>query len=107
MFSILYYASPNVRQPGFRWVAPGGILAVITRMIVSALFGVYVANFSSYNKTYGSLGAVIIFLVWLWLTNVAILLGVELKAETVRGRQIETGHPPEREPFLEPRDEPE
>jgi membrane protein len=107
MFSILYYASPNVRQPGFRWVTPGGIVAVITWMVASALFGVYVANFGSYNKTYGSLGAVIIFLVWLWLTNVAILLGAELNAETVRGRQIEAGHPPEREPFLQPRDEPE
>jgi membrane protein len=107
MFSILFYASPNVRQPGFRWVTPGGIVAVITWMVASALFGVYVANFGSYNKTYGSLGAVIIFLVWLWLTNVAILLGAELNAETVRGRQIEAGHPPEREPFLQPRDEPD
>ena len=106
MFSILYYASPNVRQPGFRWVTPGGVVAVITWIVVSALFGVYVANFGSYNKTYGSLGAVIIFLVWLWLTNVAILLGAELNAETVRGRQIEAGHPPKREPFLQPRDEP-
>ena len=75
-------------------------------MIVSALFGVYVANFGSYNKTYGSLGAVVIFLVWLWLTNVAILLGAELNAETQRGRQIDAGHPVEREPFLPPRDEP-
>ena len=107
MFSILYYASPNVRQPGFRWVTPGGIVAVVSWMVVSALFGIYVANFGSYNKTYGSLGAVIIFLVWLWLTNIAILFGAELNAETVRGRQIEEGHPPEREPFLEPRDKPE
>jgi membrane protein len=105
MFSILYYAAPNVRQPGFRWVTPGGIVAVVTWMIVSALFGLYVANFGSYNKTYGSLGAVMIFLVWLWLTNVAILLGAELNAETVRGRQIEGGHPPEREPFVPPREE--
>ena len=107
MFSILYYASPNVRQPDFRWVTPGGIVAVVSWMVVSALFGIYVANFGSYNKTYGSLGAVIIFLVWLWLTNIAILFGAELNAETVRGRQIEEGHPPEREPFLEPRDKPE
>ena len=106
MFAILYYASPNVRQPGLRWVMPGGLVAVIAWMIVSALFGVYVANFGSYNKTYGSLGAVVIFLVWLWLTNVAILLGAELNAETQRGRQIDAGHPVEREPFLPPRDEP-
>jgi membrane protein len=105
MFSILYYASPNVRQPGFRWVTPGGVLAVVAWMIASAAFGFYVANFGSYNKTYGSLGAIIIFLVWLWLTNVAILLGAELNAEIARGRQIEAGQPAEREPFLPPRKE--
>src|SRR5215204_509724 len=106
MFSLLYYTAPNVRQPGLRWVTPGAVVAVIAWMIVSALFGVYVANFGSYNKTYGSLGAVIIFLVWLWLTNIAILLGAELNAETERGRQIEGGQPPGREPFLPPRDQP-
>jgi len=103
MFSILYYASPNVRQPGFRWVTPGGVLAVVAWMVASAAFGLYVANFGSYNKTYGSLGAIIIFLVWLWLSNVAILLGAELNAEIARGRQIEAGQPAEREPFLPPR----
>jgi membrane protein len=103
MFSILYYASPNVRQPGFRWVTPGGVLAVLSWIVVSAAFGLYVANFGSYNKTYGSLGAIIIFLVWLWLSNVAILLGAELNAELERGRQIEAGQPPDREPFLPPR----
>jgi membrane protein len=107
MFSILYYASPNVRQRGFRWITPGGIVAVIAWMVASAAFGLYVANFGSYNKTYGSLGAAIIFLVWLWLTNVAILFGAELNAELERGRQIEAGHPPEREPFLPPRVEPD
>jgi membrane protein len=107
MFSILYYASPNVRQPGFRWVTPGGVLAVISWIVVSAAFGIYVANFGSYNETYGSLGAIIIFLVWLWLSNVALLLGAELNAELERGRQIEAGQPPDREPFLPPRSEPE
>jgi membrane protein len=106
MFSILYYASPNVRQPGFRWVAPGGVFAVIAWIVASAAFGLYVANFGSYNKTYGSLGAIIIFLVWLWLSNVAILLGAELNAEIARGRQIEAGQPAEREPFLPPRKTP-
>src|SRR5215212_7460992 len=96
MFSILYYAAPNVRQPGFGWVTPGGVLAVVVWMIASALFGIFVANFGSYNKTYGSFGAVIIFLVWLWLTNVAILLGAELNAESERQRQIEHGHPVEK-----------
>ena len=106
MFSILYYASPNVRHPGFRWLAPGGALAVVAWMIASAAFGVFVANFSSYNKTYGSLGAIIVFLVWLWLSNVALLFGAELNAEIARGRQIEAGQPADREPFLPPRREP-
>jgi membrane protein len=106
MFSILYYASPNVRQPGFRWVTPGAILAVVVWILASAAFGIYVANFGSYNKTYGSLGGIVIFLVWLWLTNVAILLGAELNAEIERGRQIEAGKPADREPFLPPRVKP-
>jgi membrane protein len=106
MLAILYYSAPNVRQPRFRWVTPGSILAVAVWIVASAAFALYVANFGSYNKTYGSLGAVIIFLVWLWLTNVAVLLGAELNAELERRRQIEKGAPPEREPFLPPRDEP-
>ena len=104
MFGILYWASPNVRQPGFRWISPGGILAVIVWMIASGLFALYVANFDSYNKTYGSLGAVIIFLVWLWISNLAVLLGAEFNAELQRGREIRGGRDPEEEPFLEPRD---
>jgi membrane protein len=107
MFSILYYTAPNVKQPGFRWVTPGGVVAVVSWMIVSALFGIYAANFGSYNKTYGSLGAVVIFLVWLWLTNIAMLFGAELNAESEQGRQIEAGQSPTQEPFLPPRDEPE
>jgi membrane protein len=106
MLAILYYAAPNVRQPGFRWITPGSILAVIVWIAASAAFALYVAAFGSYNKTYGSLGAVIVFLIWLWLTNVAVLLGAELNAELERRRQVEGGHPPEREPFLPPRDKP-
>jgi membrane protein len=106
MLAILYYAAPNVRQPGFRWITPGGVAAVIVWIIVSAGFALYVATFGSYNKTYGSLGAVIVFLVWLWLSNVAVLLGAELNAELERRRQIEAGHPADEEPFLPPRDEP-
>ena len=105
MLSILYYAAPNVRQP-FKWVTPGALVAVLLWIIASALFALYVANFSSYNKTYGALGGVIAFLVWLWITNIVILLGAELNAELERGRQIAAGHPEDREPFLEPRDEP-
>jgi membrane protein len=106
ILAILYYSGPNVRQPGFRWVTPGGIVAVVLWIIASALFAFYVANFSSYNKTYGALASVVIFLVWLWITNVVILLGAELNAEIERGRQIEGGHPAELEPYLPPRDEP-
>jgi membrane protein len=107
MLAILYYATPNVRQPRFRWITPGAILAVAIWIVASAAFALYVANFGSYNETYGSLGAVIIFLVWLWLTNVAVLLGAELNAELERHRQIEGGQPPDREPFLPPRDKPD
>ena len=103
IFALLYYPAPNVRQPGFRWLTPGGVLAVCVWIVASAAFAAYVANFGSYNKTYGSLGAVIIFLVWLWISNVALLLGAELNAELARSRAIETGHPEEEEPFLEPR----
>jgi membrane protein len=106
MLSILYHAAPNVRHPRFRWLTPGAVLAVVVWLGVSALFGLYVSKFGSYNKTYGSLGAVIIFLVWLWLTNVAVLLGAELNAELERGRQIEAGQPADREPFLPPRSAP-
>jgi membrane protein len=106
ILAILYYAGPNVRQPGFRWVTPGGVVAVVLWIVASAAFAFYVANFSSYNKTYGALASVVIFLVWLWITNIAILLGAELNAEIERGRQIEGGHPAEREPYLPPRDEP-
>ncbi len=104
MFAILYYATPNVKQPGFRWVSPGGILAVVLWIIASAAFAFYVANFASYNKTYGALAGPVIFLVWLWLSNVAVLLGAELNAELERGRRIEGGHPADVEPFVEPRD---
>jgi membrane protein len=106
ILAILYYVSPNVRQPGFRWVTPGGLLAVLIWVLASGLFALYVAMFSSYNKTYGALASVVIFLVWLWITNVAILFGAELNAELERGRQIERGHPADREPYLPLRAEP-
>jgi YihY family inner membrane protein len=103
LFALLYWASPNARQ-GFRWITPGGVLAVVVWVLASVAFAIYVANFGSYNKTYGSLASVIIFLVWLWLSNTAILLGAELNAELERGRAIATGHPPDREPYMELRD---
>jgi membrane protein len=104
MFSLLYWASPNVKHVGFRFLTPGGFLAVVVWVVASAAFAFYVANFGSYNKTYGALGGVIIFLLWLWISNLAVLLGAEFDAERERGRQIARGHPAEREPFLEPRD---
>jgi membrane protein len=106
ILAVLYWAGPNVRQPGIRWISPGSILAVVVWIIASAAFAFYVASFSSYNKTYGALGGIVVFLVWLWITNVVILLGAELNAELERGRAIEAGHPADREPYLPLRDEP-
>jgi membrane protein len=104
MFALLYWAAPNVKHPKFRWVSPGGVLAVIGWLIASLAFAFYVANFGSYNKTYGALAAPIVFLVWLWISNIMVLLGAEFNAELERGRAIEAGHPEHREPFVEPRD---
>jgi len=103
MFALLYWAAPNARQ-GFRWVSPGSVVAVVIWLVASVAFAVYVANFGSYNKTYGSLAAVIIFLVWLWLSNVSLLLGAELNAELERGRAITRGQPAHAEPYVELRD---
>jgi membrane protein len=104
MFALLYWAAPNVKHPKFRWVSPGGVFAVLLWIVASAAFAFYVANFSSYNKTYGAIGGVICFLTWLWISNIAVLLGAEFNAELERGRQIEAGYPDDHEPFLEPRD---
>jgi membrane protein len=103
LFALLYWAAPNAKQ-GFRWVTPGGVLALIVWSLASAGFAVYVANFSSYNKTYGSLAGVVIFLVWVWISNIAILLGAELNAELERGRAIEAGQSASEEPYVELRD---
>jgi YihY family inner membrane protein len=103
LFALLYWASPNAKR-GFRWVTPGGILALVVWLVASAGFALYVANFGSYNKTYGSLAGLIIFLIWLWITNNAILLGAELNAELERGRAIAGGLPEDKEPYVEPRD---
>jgi membrane protein len=104
MLAILYYACPNVKQSGVQWITPGGVLAVVIWMAASGLFAVYVANFGSYNKTYGTLASVVIFLVWLWLTNLAVLLGAEFNAELQHARAIEGGAPAESDKFAEPRD---
>jgi membrane protein len=104
MIAILYWATPNVRGRGFRWVTPGSFLALLIWMIAAAGFAFYVANFGSYNKTYGTFAGIIVFLLWLWITNLAILLGLEFDAEMARERAIVGGHPAEAEPYVEARD---
>jgi membrane protein len=105
LLAILYWASPNVRHPGWRWVTPGSVLAVLLWIAASFGFTFYVGSFASFNATYGSIGGVLVFLLWLWITNIAILLGAELNAEIERERAIDAGMRPEdKEPFLPLRD---
>ena len=104
ILAILFWASPNAKH-GFQWVSPGGFIAVALWLIASALFALYVANFGHYNKIYGSLGGIIVFLIWMWISNVAILLGAEFNAELERGRAMAAGHPAGLEPFSELRDD--
>lgn len=107
MFAVLYYWAPNIRQPKFRWVSAGSVVAVVIWILASAAFGFYVANFGSYGATYGSLGGVIVFLLWVWLTNIAILFGQELNAEVERQREMERGVPGARRDIQQPpRDDP-
>ena len=108
IFSLLYYASPNVKLPGFKFITPGAIFAVLVWLAASALFAFYVANFGSYDKTYGTLGGIVTLLVWLWITNLALLFGLELNAERERSRELDADVPrAEREIQLEPRSEPD
>jgi membrane protein len=108
MIGVLYYASPNARLRGFKWVTPGSIVAIVVWIVASALFALYVANFGSYDKTYGTLAGLIVLLVWLWITNVAILFGHQLNAELERSKELEEGRPgAEREIQLEPRSDPD
>nr|WSW70837.1 YihY/virulence factor BrkB family protein [Streptomyces sp. NBC_00995] len=104
MIAVLYWAAPNARGRGFRWVTPGSFLALVIWLAASAGFAFYVANFASYNKTYGALAGVVVFLVWLWITNLALLLGLEFDAEWFRQRAIAEGYPEDAEPYVEPRD---
>src|SRR5687767_3000745 len=107
MIAVLYYATPNVRLRGFKWVSPGAGVALLVWAVASALFAFYVANFGSYNKTYGALAGVIIFLVWFWLTNLALLFGIELDAEIERTKELKEGVPlAEKEIQLDARAEP-
>jgi membrane protein len=103
MVAGLYYVAPNVRQPRFRWVSPGGVVAVLVWILASAGFGLYVSHFGSYGKTYGALGSVITLLVWMWISNLALLFGAELDAELERERELKMGLPAEDELRLAPR----
>ena len=103
MVGVLYWACPNAKQ-GLRSIIPGAVLSVVAWVIASGLFALYVANFGHYNKVYGSIAGIIIFLIWLWLTNTAMLFGAEFNAELERGRAIAAGLPPDTEPFVEMRD---
>jgi membrane protein len=105
IFSLLYFATPNVKQPKFRWFSLGGLVALVVWVLASAAFALYVATFASYSKTYGSLAAVVVGLVWLWISNLAVLFGAELNAEMERGRQLQAGmHEAEHTIQLPPRD---
>jgi len=105
MFAVLYYAAPNAKHTGFRWITPGGVVAVLLWLLASGAFALYVSNFGSYNKTYGTFAGIIVFLVWLWISNIALLLGAEFDAELERARAIERGAPVDQEPYMQLRDD--
>lgn len=102
--ALLYYVTPNVKQPRFRWISVGALLAIVVWAVTSALFGLYIANFADYSATYGSLAGLVILLLWLWITNIALLLGAELDAELERGRQLQAGIAAEETVQLPPKD---
>jgi membrane protein len=102
--AILYYATPNVKQPRFRWLSVGAFVAIMVWILASVAFAFYVGTFGSYDKTYGSLAGAVIGLLWLWITNLALLFGAELDSELERGRQLQAGIPAEGELQLPARD---
>jgi len=102
--AILYYATPNAKQPRFRWISLGALVALITLVVASFLFGLYVTNFSNYDRTYGSLAGVVVFLLWLWIANLALLFGAQFDPELERGRQLQAGIAAEEDIQLPPRD---
>ncbi|APF34949.1 YihY/virulence factor BrkB family protein [Microbacterium paludicola] len=104
LVAVLYYFGPNAKQPKFRWISAGAVIAIVVLAIATAGFGIYVANFSNYERTYGSFAGVIVFLLWLWITNLALLFGAEFDAELERGRELQAGMPAEETIQLPPRD---
>jgi membrane protein len=106
ILAVLYYSTPNARLPKFRWITPGSLVALVVWVLASAGFALYVANFGSYDKTYGTLGGAIVFLVWMWLTNLAVLFGQQLNAELERTRELAQGVDASRRIQLPERDTP-
>ncbi|PZR52976.1 ribonuclease BN [Xylanimonas oleitrophica] len=104
LVAMLYHLTPNVRQPKFRWLSLGAVVAILVWIVASVGFGIYVTTFSNYSATYGSLAGIIVFLLWLWITNLALLFGAELDAEMERGRQLQGGIAAEEQIQLPPRD---
>jgi membrane protein len=104
IIAVLYYATPNVKQPKFRWMSIGSFIALVIFVLASLGFAFYVANFGNYNKTYGALGGVIVMLLWLWILNMSLLFGAEFDAEMERGRQLQAGIEAEETIQLPPRD---
>ncbi|MEU5217041.1 YihY/virulence factor BrkB family protein [Streptomyces sp. NPDC020807] len=104
MIALLYWGSPNAEGRGWRWITPGSVLALLIWMAASAGFAAYVSAFSSFNRVYGTMAGVVVFLVWLWISNLAVLLGLEFDAELLRRRAVAGGMPPDREPYVKPRD---
>ncbi|MEU8760314.1 YihY/virulence factor BrkB family protein [Streptomyces sp. NPDC048659] len=104
MITLLYWGSPNAKGRGWRWVTPGSVVALLIWMAASAGFAAYVSSFASYNRVYGTMAGVVVFLVWLWISNLAVLLGLEFDAELLRRRAVAGGMPPDREPYVRPRD---
>jgi len=103
--ALLYYFTPNAKQPRFRWISAGAVLAIAVLAVATVGFGFYVANFSHYERTYGSLAGVIVFLLWLWIANMALLAGAEFDAELERGRELQGGLHAEERIQLPPRDD--
>nr|WP_269569942.1 YihY/virulence factor BrkB family protein [Leucobacter salsicius] len=104
LVALLYYATPNAQQPKFRWISPGALLAIIILGVATVGFGFYVTHFSNHDRTYGSLAGVVIFLLWLWIANLALLFGAEFDSELARGRQLQGGVPAEKDLHVAPRD---
>jgi membrane protein len=102
--AILYYVAPNAKQPKFRWISIGALVAILILAVATLAFGFYVANFSNYDRTYGSLAGIVIFLLWLWIANLALLFGAELDSELERGHELQAGLPAEETIQLPPRD---